>query len=99
MGLVTVPAEEGAQPAAGLAKILGDSGLAQFGDSLLNFAYSVALSEASGRPRGTKVQDKVLAAAAVKAGVRKLLPRRVGRGEVANGLEALMGHVWLERLV
>ena len=91
--------EERPRPPSGLGKILGDSGLAQFGDSLLNFAYSVALSESSGRPSGTKVQDKVLARAAVKAGVRQLLPRRVGRGEVANGLEALLGHVWLQRLV
>ena len=72
-------------------------GLAQFGDALLNFAYSLALTETIGRPRGTRVPDKVLAEAAVKAGLRKYLPRRVGRGEVANGLEALIGHSWLEK--
>ncbi len=72
-------------------------GLAQFGDALLNFAYSLALTEKTGRPRGTRVPDKVLAEAAVKAGLRKYLPRRVGRGEVANGLEALIGHLWLEK--
>ncbi len=72
-------------------------GLAQFGDALLNFAYSLALTEKIGRPRGTRVPDKVLAEAAAKAGLRKHLPRRVGRGEVANGLEALIGHSWLEK--
>ncbi len=83
----------------GLERILTDKGLAQFGDSFLNFAYSVAVTRSSGKPKGFKVQDKVLAEAAVKAGLRKLLPRRVGRGEVANSLEALLGHSWLERLV
>jgi hypothetical protein len=82
-----------------LGKILTNAGLAQFGDSLLNFAYSIVLTETTGRPRGTKVQDKILADAAVRAGLRKRLPRRVGRGDVANGLEALLGHVWLQKMI
>ena len=82
-----------------LRKILTNSGLAQFGDSLLNFAYSIALTEITGRPRGTKVQDWVLADAAAKAGLRKLLARRVNRGDVANSLEALVGHVWLQKMI
>jgi len=82
-----------------LGKILTNTGLAQFGDSLLNFAYSMALTETSGRPKGTKVQDRILADAAARAGLRKLLPRRVGRGEVANSLEALLGHVWLQKMI
>ena len=82
-----------------LDKILTDTGLAQFGDSLLNFAYSIALTETNGQPRGTKVPDKILADAAAKAGLRKRLPRRVGRGDVANSLEALLGHVWLQKMI
>lgn len=82
-----------------LGKILTNAGLAQFGDSLVNFAYSIALTETAGRPRGSKVPDKILADAAVKAGLRKHLPRRVNRGDVANGLEALVGHVWLKRKI
>jgi hypothetical protein len=82
-----------------LGKILTNTGLAQFGDSLLNFAYSIALTETTGRPRGTKVPDKTLADAAAKAGLRKHLPRRIGRGDVANSLEALLGHVWLHRMI
>ena len=69
---------------------------AQFGDALLNFAYSVALTQKTGKPSGTRVPDKALAEAAVKAGLRELLPRRVGRGDIANGLEALLGYSWLE---
>jgi len=79
-----------------LTRILTSKDLAQFGDALLNFAYSLALTEKTGKPRGTRVPDKALAEAAVKAGLRKLLPRRVGRGDVANGLEALLAYSWLE---
>jgi len=82
-----------------LSKVLTDSALAQFGDALLNFAYSLALTETTGHPKGTKVPDKTLAEAAVKAGLRKHLPKRIGRGDVANSLEALLGHVWLEKLM
>lgn len=82
-----------------LRRILIDKGLAQLGDSLLNFAYSMALTEKTGRPMGTRVPDKVLAEAAAKAGLRESLPRRVGRGDVANSLEALVGFVWLEKIV
>jgi len=82
-----------------IGRILTNTGLAQFGDSLLNFAYSIALTETTGQPRGIKVQDKILADAAAKAGLRKRLPRRVGRGDVANSLEALLGHVWLQKMI
>ncbi len=82
-----------------IGRILTNTGLAQFGDSLLNFAYSIALTETTGRPRGIKVQDKILADAAAKAGLRKRLSRRVGRGDVANSLEALLGHVWLQKMI
>jgi hypothetical protein len=82
-----------------LVRILTDTGLAQFGDALLNFAYSIALTETTGRPRGTKVQDKILADAAATVGLRKRLPRRVSRGDVANSLEALLGHVWLQKMI
>ncbi|HMB66801.1 MAG TPA: ribonuclease III family protein [Candidatus Bathyarchaeia archaeon] len=82
-----------------IGRILTNTGLAQFGDSLLNFAYSVALTETTGRPRGIKVQDRILADAAAKAGLRKRLSRRVGRGDVANSLEALLGHVWLQKMI
>ena len=83
----------------GLSEILTDARLAQFGDSLLNFAFSLALTEKQGHPTGTKVSDRTLAEAAVKAGLRQHLPHRVGRGEVANSLEALLGSVWLRKLI
>jgi Ribonuclease III len=82
-----------------LVKVLTNTGLAQFGDSLLNFAYSIALTETLGRPRGIKVPDRILADAAAGAGLRKLLPRRVNRGDVANSIEALVGYAWLQKKI
>lgn len=82
-----------------LKAILTDTGLAQLGDALLNFAFSMALTEKNGRPTGTRVLDKTLAEAAVRAGLREYLPRRVNRGDVANSLEALLGFVWIEKLI
>ena len=78
-----------------LTRILRDRKLAQFGDSLLNFSYSLALTRTTKRPVGVKVKDKLLADAAGKAGLRKYLPRRVDAGDVANSLEALVGEAWL----
>jgi ribonuclease III-like protein len=80
-----------------LTSVLTSKDLAQFGDALLNFAYSLALTETTGEPTGRRVPDKVLAEAAVRAGLRKRLPRRVGRGDIANGLEALLGYSWLRK--
>jgi len=82
-----------------LRQILMDKKLAQFGDSLLNFAYSLALTQKSGRPRGLKIQDRILAEASVKSGLRKHMPRRVDRGDVANGFEALLAFAWLEKRI
>ena len=84
---------------AELRRILLDKGLAQFGDSLLNFAYSLALTENTGKPQGHKIQDKILAEASVTSGLRKHLPRRVDRGDVANGYEALIAYAWIKKQV
>ena len=85
------------QKSEDIKRILTNKGFAQFGDALLNFAYSLALTETTGKPKGARVPDKALAEAAVKAGLRKHLPRRVGPGDIANCLEALLGYSWLQK--
>src|SRR5438128_2870350 len=65
----------------------------------MNYAYTLALPETTGHPRGTKVSDKTLADPAFRAGLRKYLQRRIGLGDVANSLEALLGFVWLKKLL
>lgn len=82
-----------------LRAIVTNTGLAQLGDALLNFAFSMALTEKNGRPTGTRVSDRTLAEAAVEVGLREYLPKRVNRGDVANSLEALLGFVWIGKLI
>jgi len=79
-----------------IIRILRDRGLAQFGDSLVNFSYSLTLTHATQQPTGVKVKDRTLANAAAKAGIRQHLPKRVDQGQVANSLEALIGYLYLK---
>ena len=76
-------------------QILSDRKMAQLGDAFVNFVYSLALTRSSGKPVGTKVSDKILANAAQKAGIRKLLPKRTTRGDVSNAIESLVVYAWL----
>lgn len=82
-----------------LLKIMLDKKLARFGDSLLNFLYSLALTKKRGEPTGEKVSDKILAAAAKNTGIRDALPSRMSKGEIANSIEALLGYAWLKNKV
>ncbi|WP_297506745.1 ribonuclease III family protein [Thermococcus sp.] len=76
-----------------------DRGLAKFGDSLLNFVFSLALSEYLGRPTGERVPNASLSMALEMSGLRKLAPPRSdkhARGDVA---EAIFAYAWLEGLI
>ncbi|MBS7658691.1 MAG: ribonuclease III family protein [Candidatus Bathyarchaeia archaeon] len=80
-------------------EILLNKKLARFGDSLLNFIYSFALTKRRGEPTGEKVSDKVLSIVAKNVGIRKFLPSRISKGEIANSIEALLGDAWLKNKV
>lgn len=82
-----------------LLSILLDKELAKFGDSLLNFSYSLALTRRKGRPTGSNVNNKVLSTAAKNVGIRRMLPPRMDRGDIADSVEALIGYAWLNRKV
>lgn len=82
-----------------IKKIIVDKGLARLGDAYINFIYSVALTEIEGTPTGVKVSDRILAEAAKSSGLRNLLPKRTGRNDVANAVEALLVHAWHEKLM
>ncbi|WP_297500903.1 ribonuclease III family protein [Thermococcus sp.] len=76
-----------------------DKGLSKFGDSLLNFVFSLALSEYLGRPTGERVPNASLSMALEMSGLRKLAPPRSdkhARGDVA---EAVFAYAWLEGLI
>ena len=78
-----------------LKDILIDHDLAALGDAFVNFIYSLALSFRSGKPVGEKLDNETLASALREAGLRKILPFRMDRHEMANAAEALIVYAWL----
>ncbi len=73
-----------------------DRGLAKLGDSLINFVFSLALSDYLDRPTGDRVPNASLAMALELAGLREIIPPRTdkhGKGDIA---EALFAYAWLE---
>ncbi|MCZ2855586.1 MAG: hypothetical protein O2U62_00665 [Candidatus Bathyarchaeota archaeon] len=78
-----------------LEEILLDKNLAGLGDAYVNLLYSLAASQRSGYPTGVKVNNRILAEAVRKSGLRKLLPRRIDRHVLGNAAEALIAFAWL----
>jgi hypothetical protein len=78
-----------------LKEILMDHELASLGDAFINFAYSLALSNKSGKPSGTKLKGSLLAEATRKAGLREVLPSRMSSHNIADAAEALIVYAWL----
>lgn len=72
-----------------------DRRLASLGDSYINLAYSLALSNRIGKPSGAKVKGTVLAEALRKAGLREYLPSRMTRHMLADAAEAFIVYAWL----
>ncbi|AEK72565.1 hypothetical protein GQS_03320 [Thermococcus sp. 4557] len=73
-----------------------DKGLSKFGDSLVNFVFSLALSEYLDRPTGERVPNASLTIALELAGLRHVIPPRTdkhGKGDIA---EAIFAYAWLE---
>lgn len=82
-----------------LAEVLTDQKLAALGDSFINFAYSLVLSERKGAPEGKKVKGTLLAEALRRAGLRECLPSRMTSHTLADAAEALIVYAWLEDLI
>jgi hypothetical protein len=78
-----------------LHEVLVDQKLAALGDAYVNFVYSVALSKRKGEPTGAKVDNRLLAEALKKAGLRSLLPSRIDRHKQADAAEALIVYAWV----
>lgn len=74
------------------SKVLMDRKAASLGDSYLNFAYSMAQSLREGEPKGLRLDNRVLAEAVRKAGLRSRLPRRLSRREIGGAAEALLAY-------
>jgi len=79
--------------------ILRDKGLARFGDSLVNFLFSLAITRTSGRPTGLRMDNKILAEAVRKSTLRGLIPRRTDRKAVGDYAEAIIAYAWLKGII
>ncbi|CAB50215.1 ribonuclease III family protein [Pyrococcus abyssi] len=75
-----------------------DKGLAKFGDSLINFLYSLALTEFLGKPTGDRVPNASLAIALDLAGLSRNL-RRMDKHAKGDYAEALIAEAWLKGLI
>ena len=78
-----------------LTDVLTDRKLASLGDAYVNFIHSLALSNKTGKPSGSKVKGHVLAEALKKAGLRKHLPSRMTQHTLADAAESLVVYGWL----
>ena len=79
--------------------ILQNKGLAKLGDAYVNFIFSVAITEVKQKPTGIKVSDRVLAEAAKRSGLRKILPKRIDRGQIGDAVEAIIVYTWLKKII
>jgi len=82
-----------------MTEVLTDHKLASLGDTYINFAYSLALSNRKGKPSGAKVKGTVLAEALKKARLREHMPSRMTRHMLADAAEALIVYAWLHNYI
>jgi len=78
---------------------LSQDGLATFGDSLVNFIYSLALTRYLGRPSGGRVSNASLAMALELAGLRHLAPRRTDKHGLGDAAEAIVAYAFLSGVI
>lgn len=82
-----------------IESIMNDKGLAQIGDNLVNFCYSLAKSVVLGKMAGEKVRDSVLARAIRATPVYQYMRRRTDAGKAADAYEAIMAWLWMKNLI
>lgn len=76
-----------------------DGNLAKLGDALVNLIYSLAISEARGKPDGAKVPNKVLSESLSRAGLRSLAPSRLDKHRLGDIAEAMIAFAWLQNKI
>jgi hypothetical protein len=81
------------------SEVLADRKIASLGDSYVNFAYSIAQSLREGEPKGLRLDNRVLAEAIRKAGLRSKLPGRLSRREIGGAAEALLAYATARGLI
>jgi hypothetical protein len=81
-----------------LTEVLLDKDLAKIGDTLVNFLFSLAVSNTMKQPWNVRVSSMTLSTALQKSGLRELLPHRTDRHAQANAVEALIMHAWITKM-
>ena len=82
-------------PDRGPLQALEDQNLAKLGDALLNFIYSLSLSQARGRADGRKIPNNLLAKALEMCRHSSLTPRRSDKHRKGDIVEAIFAYAWL----
>jgi hypothetical protein len=81
-----------------LTEVLLDKDLAKIGDALVNFIFSLAVSNTMKQPQNVRVSSLTLSSALKKSGLRELLPHRIDRHDQANAVEALVMYAWITKI-
>ena len=81
-----------------LTEVLLDKDLAKIGDALVNFIFSLAVSNTMKQPQNIRVSSLTLSTALKKSGLRELLPHRTDRHAQANAVEALIMYAWITKM-
>ncbi len=82
-----------------IRQLMRNKQLASLGDAFVNFVYSLALTQTSGKPQAIKVSDRILAEAFRLSGLRKYLGTRVSRKDLANASESLLVEAYQRNLL
>lgn len=82
-----------------LIPIMRNHSLAKFGDTLVNFLYSLAKTKILDKPVGLRVFDKALAETLRQNSLRELMPSSSSTGNLGDGIEALIGYVYLHDIM
>ena len=82
-----------------IRQLMRNKQLASLGDAFVNFVYSLALTQTSGKPQAIKVSDRILAEAFKLSGLRKYLGTRVSRKDLANASESLLVEAYQRNLL
>ncbi|OLS13382.1 MAG: hypothetical protein RBG13Loki_2978 [Promethearchaeota archaeon CR_4] len=76
-----------------------DKGLAQVGDALVNFIYSIARSQVLGKRTGKKVNRTILSEALKNADLRYLASPRANAHDLADTVEAIVAYAWVKKIL
>jgi hypothetical protein len=82
-----------------LRQVMRNKQLASLGDAFVNFVYSLALTQANGKPQSVKVSDRILADAFKLSGLRKHLGTRISKKDLANASESLLVDAYQKKLI